>query len=162
MVSGMAMIALGADHAGFPLKQALKSWLVTRGHLVLDLGTHSTESVDYPDYAAAVAQMVCAGRAERGLLVCGSGIGMAIAANKIPGIRAAVAADAATAQLSREHNDTNVLTLGARVTGADEAALIVQAWLDTPFAGGRHARRVDKLADLDGSLKAKAADAATR
>jgi ribose 5-phosphate isomerase B len=162
MVSGMAMIALGADHAGFPLKQALKSWLAARGHLVFDLGTHSTESVDYPDYAAAVARMVCAGRAERGLLVCGSGIGMAIAANKIPGIRAAVAGDAATAQLSREHNDTNVLALGARVTGAGEAALIVQAWLDTPFAGGRHARRVDKLADLDGSLKAKAADAATR
>ena len=145
MVSGMAMIALGADHAGFPLKQALKSWLATRGHLVFDLGTHSTESVDYPDYAAAVGRMVCAGRAERGLLVCGSGIGMAIAANKIPGIRAAVAGDAVTAQLSREHNDTNVLALGARMTGADEAALIVQAWLDTPFAGGRHARRVAKI-----------------
>jgi ribose 5-phosphate isomerase B len=158
----MAMIALGADHAGFVLKQTLKSWLTARGHLVFDFGTHSTESVDYPDFASAVAVAVREGRAERGVLVCGSGIGMAIAANKVPGVRAAVAADADTARLSREHNDTNVLALGARLTAAAEAERIVEAWLGTAFAGGRHARRVDKLADLDGSLKGKAADAAAR
>jgi ribose 5-phosphate isomerase B len=158
----MTMIALGADHAGFPLKQALKSWLAARGHLVVDLGTHSGEPVDYPDYAGAVADAVSTGRAERGVLVCGSGIGMAMAANKVQGIRAAVATDVATARLSREHNDANVLALGARLTPADEAEHIVEAWLDTAFAGGRHARRVQKLADLDGSLKAKAADAAAR
>ncbi|HEV8474191.1 MAG TPA: ribose 5-phosphate isomerase B [Methylomirabilota bacterium] len=158
----MAMIALGADHAGFVLKQTLKSWLTARGHLVFDFGTHSTESVDYPDFAAAVAAAIREGRAERGVLVCGSGIGMAIAANKVPGVRAAVAGDADTARLSREHNDTNVLALGARLTAAADAERIVEAWLGTAFAGGRHARRVDKLGNLDGSLKAKAADAAAR
>jgi ribose 5-phosphate isomerase B len=158
----MAMIALGADHAGFVLKQTLKAWLTTRGHLVFDFGTHSTESVDYPDFASAVAGAVREGRAERGVLVCGSGIGMAIAANKVPGVRAAVAADPDMARLGREHNDTNVLTLGARLTAAADAERIVEAWLGTAFAGGRHARRVDKLADLDGSLKGKAADAAAR
>jgi ribose 5-phosphate isomerase B len=162
MVSGMVTIALGADHAGFPLKQALGTWLAGRGHVVFDLGTYSAESVDYPDYAGAVGEAVRNGDAERGVLVCGSGIGMAIAANKIPGVRAAVAADVAMARLSREHNDTNVLALGARVTALADAEQIVAAWLDTAFAGGRHARRVEKLAGLDGSLKAKAADAAAR
>lgn len=145
----MALIALGADHAGFALKEHLKCWLAERGHHVVDFGTDSADVVDYPDFAVAVAVAVQAGTAERGLLVCGTGIGMAITANKVPGIRAAVAIDAAMARLSREHNDTNVLALGARTIGLEVATGVVQAWLETPFAGGRHVRRLDKLAALD-------------
>jgi ribose 5-phosphate isomerase B len=154
----MAMIALGADHAGYELKQILSQWLSEQGHLVSDFGTHSTASVDYPDIAAAVARAVRVGAAERGLLVCGSGVGMAIAANKVAGIRAAVAADVVTARLCREHNDTNVLALGARATGRDAAVAIVHAWLETAFAGGRHARRVEKLDVLDGTRKENVVD----
>jgi ribose 5-phosphate isomerase B len=157
----MAVIALGADHAGFDLKQDVKAWLIGRGHRVIDFGTHSTESVDYPDYAALVARSVGDGDAGHGVLVCGSGIGMAIAANKVAGVRAAVAGDAVTARLSRQHNDANVLALGARSTSREQAVLIVEAWLDTAFEGGRHARRVGKLAELDGARKEKAVDAAT-
>lgn len=145
----MTAIALGADHAGFPLKEDLKSWLIGRGYEVVDCGTQSTESVDYPDYAAAVASALTAGKAGRGVLVCGSGIGMAIAANKVPGIRAAACTDAYTARLSREHNDTNVLTLGARITARDSAVEILEAWLAAAFAGGRHAQRVDKLGSIE-------------
>ncbi|HEX6310713.1 MAG TPA: ribose 5-phosphate isomerase B [Acidimicrobiia bacterium] len=145
----MAVIALGADHAGFPLKQALKTWLVTEGHVVLDYGTHATDAVDYPDFAGPVADAVADGSAQRGVLVCGSGVGMAIAANKVAGVRAAVAGEVEAARLGREHNDTNVLALGARVTSPALAREIVTVWLATPFAGGRHARRVEKLAALD-------------
>ena len=145
----MTAIALGADHAGFSLKEELKSWLIGRGYEVVDCGTQSSESVDYPDYAAAVAGAVTAGKAGRGVLVCGSGIGMAIAANKVPSIRAAACTDAYTARLSREHNDTNVLTLGARITARDSAIEILEAWLAAAFAGGRHAQRVDKLAAIE-------------
>jgi ribose 5-phosphate isomerase B len=162
MVFTMATIAIGADHAGFALKQALKGWLVTRGYDVTDHGTHSTDSVDYPDFAAAVARDVAGGRVERGLLVCGSGIGMAIAANKVAGVRAAVAGDPAIARVSREHNDTNVLAIGARLTAPELATEIVQAWLDTAFEGGRHARRVDKLGQLDAARKEQAIHAAAR
>ena len=154
----MTTIALGADHAGYELKQILRQWLSEQGHLVSDYGTHSTESVDYPDIAAAVARAVGVGAAERGLLVCGSGVGMAIAANKVAGIRAAVAGDVVTARLCREHNDTNVLALGARATGRDVAVAIVHAWLETPFAGGRHALRVEKLGVLDGTRREKIVD----
>ncbi|MEK7701483.1 MAG: ribose 5-phosphate isomerase B [candidate division NC10 bacterium] len=145
----MTAIALGADHAGFPLKEDLKAWLIGRGYDVVDCGTQSTESVDYPDYAAAVAGTVTAGKAGRGVLVCGTGIGMAMAANKVPGIRAAACTDAYTARLSREHNDANVLALGARITACDAAVEILQAWLAAEFAGGRHVRRVDKLAAIE-------------
>ncbi len=145
----MTAIALGADHAGFPLKEDLKSWLIGRGYEVVDCGTQSTESVDYPDYAAAVASALTAGKAGRGVLVCGSGIGMAIAANKVPGIRAAACTDAYTARLSREHNDTNVLTLGARITARDSAIEILEVWLAAAFAGGRHVQRVDKLGSIE-------------
>lgn len=145
----MTAIALGADHAGFPLKEDLKVWLIGRGYEVVDCGAQSSESVDYPDYAAAVAGAVTAGKAERGVLVCGSGIGMAMAANKVPGIRAAACADVYTARLSREHNDANVLALGARITARDAAVEILGAWLAAEFAGGRHARRVDKIAALE-------------
>jgi ribose 5-phosphate isomerase B len=158
----MAIIALGADHAGYSLKEKLKTWLAADGHRVIDHGTHSTDSVDYPDYAAAVAETVRAGEAERGVLVCGSGIGMAMAANKVAGVRAVVAADPTVARLSRQHNDANVLALGARLTAAGQALDVVQAWLATPFDGGRHARRVDKLARLDAIRNAQALDAAAR
>ncbi len=145
----VSTIALGADHAGYGLKEALKSWLINHGYQVLDLGTHSTESVDYPDYAALVAEAVADHKVERGLLICGTGIGMSIAANKVPGVRAALCADLYTARMSREHNDANVLVLGGRLMGADMAADILLAWLETPFAGGRHARRVEKIADVE-------------
>ena len=134
----MAVVALGADHAGFSLKQHLKEWLVAEGHHVLDAGTHSGDSVDYPDFAASVARVVSSGEAQRGLLVCGTGIGMAIAANKVSGIRAGVCTDIETARLSRQHNDLNVLALAARSTPYDAAVAIVRAWLETAFVGGRH------------------------
>jgi len=146
----MAVIAVGADHAGFLLKEHIKAWLRDRGLQVLDCGTHSTDSVDYPDYAAAVAAVVSEGEAY-GVLVCGTGIGMAITANKLPGVRAAVCGDVEAARLSREHNDTNVLALGARVTGEDTAISIVQTWLQTDFLGGRHARRVEKVTEIERS-----------
>ena len=145
----MQAIALGADHAGFPLKEELKSWLIERGYEVVDCGTQSAESVDYPDYAAAVAGAVTAGKAGRGVLVCGTGLGMAMAANKVPGIRAAACTDVYTARLSREHNDANVLALGARITARDSAIEILEVWLAAAFAGGRHARRVAKLAAIE-------------
>jgi len=142
-------VALGADHAGFELKEALKRALDARGVTWHDVGASSTASVDYPDYAVQVADAVAAGRADRGILVCGSGVGMAIAANKVRGVRAAPIVDVEGAVLAREHNDLNVLTLGARRTSIDEAARIVAAFLDTPFAGGRHAQRVAKIGQID-------------
>jgi ribose 5-phosphate isomerase B len=145
----VSTIALGADHAGYELKEALKGWLINQGYHVLDLGTHSTESVDYPDYAALVGESVADHKVERGLLVCGTGIGMAMAANKVPGVRAALCGDLYTARMSREHNDANVLVLGGRLMGAEMAADILRAWLETDFAGGRHARRVHKITDIE-------------
>ena len=149
----MTVVALGADHAGFALKEAVKAWLLARRHGVLDFGTDSTDSVDYPDYAAAVATAVSNGTATRGVLVCGTGIGMAIAANKVPGIRAAQCSDAASARTSRQHNDTNVLALGARITSGDDAMTIVAAWLATAFEGGRHTRRLAKVAALEADAR---------
>jgi ribose 5-phosphate isomerase B len=145
----MFAIALGADHAGFALKDLLRAWLERQGHVVLDVGTHSADSVDYPDYASAVTDALLSGAADRGILVCGTGLGMAIAANKAPGVRAAPCVDAYTAQMAREHNDANVLTLGARIVGAEDAIEIVRVWLETPFAGDRHLRRLAKLAALE-------------
>ena len=145
----VSTIALGADHAGYGLKEALKAWLINHGYQVLDLGTHSTESVDYPYYAALVAESVVDRKVERGLLICGTGIGMCMAANKVPGVRAALCGDLYTARMSREHNDANVLVLGGRLMGADMAGDILQAWLETDFAAGRHARRVEKIADIE-------------
>ena len=145
----VSTIALGADHAGYGLKEALKGWLINHGYQVLDLGTHSTESVDYPDYAALVAEAVADRKVERGLLICGTGIGMSMAANKVPGVRAALCADLYTARMSREHNDANVLVLGGRLMGADMGADILHAWLERDFAAGRHARRLDKIADIE-------------
>jgi ribose 5-phosphate isomerase B len=149
-------IALGADHAGFRVKELVKQHLAAQGYAVEDLGTHSAESVDYPDYARKVAESVAAGRAQTGILVCGTGIGMAMTANKVPGIRAAVAHDAMTAHLAREHNDANVLTFGARVVTDERALEIVREFLSTAFAGGRHQRRVDKISELDQAHARKA------
>ena len=142
-------IALGADHAGRALKDHLGHRLQAQGHAVVDLGTHSSDSTDYPDYAAAVGRAVATGEAERGLLVCGTGVGMAMAANKIAGVRAANCNNLFTARLARGHNDANVLTLGAREVGAEHAEAILETFLATPFDGGRHSRRIEKIASLD-------------
>ena len=138
-------IAVGADHRGFTLKEELKAWLAARGHEVLDFGTDSAERVDYPDYAFKVARAVVRRQVDRGILICSTGIGMSIAANKARGVRAALADSVRLARLSREHNDANVLCLGADFVSAAEARRIVGVWLKTEFAGGRHARRVRKL-----------------
>src|SRR5215470_3758090 len=142
-------IALGADHAGYQLKDQIKQHLAQQGIELCDEGTSSPESVDYPDFARAVAHDVAEHRANLGILVCGSGIGMAIAANKVDGIRAANVTSEYEAQMSREHNDANVLTLGARILERDQALEIVDAWLAAAFAGGRHQRRVEKIAAIE-------------
>jgi ribose 5-phosphate isomerase B len=141
-------IPIGADHAGFELKERLKRELAALGFEPDDVGTHSPESTDYPDYAHVVADAVARGRAGRGVLLCGTGLGMAFAANRHHGVRAAVAWTPEIARLAREHNDANVLVLPARFVGEAEGLEILKTWLTTPFAGGRHARRVAKI-DLD-------------
>lgn len=138
-------IALGADHAGFELKEKIKQWLLRQGVEVDDRGTDSGASVDYPDFAKLAACEVAEKKADWGILVCGSGIGMAITANKVAGIRCANVTTEEQAALSRAHNDANVLALGARLTDAETACRIVERWLHTPFEGGRHARRVEKM-----------------
>jgi ribose 5-phosphate isomerase B len=142
-------IAIGADHAGYELKEQLLRMLREEGLEVEDVGTFSTDSVDYPDFAAAVGRKVVSGEAERGVLVCGTGIGVAIAANKLDGVRAASCHDHFTARMARAHNDANVVTVGARVVGVGVAEEIVRTFLATPFEGGRHGRRVDKIRDLE-------------
>lgn len=142
-------IALASDHAGFAEKEKLKPLLRDLGVEFEDLGTESEASVDYPDYAAKVAAAVAEGRAEQGLLVCSSGTGMAITANKVPGVRAAVAWSEETARLARQHNDANVLALGARTTPPDDIPKIVRAWFSASFEGGRHAARVEKIRKLE-------------
>jgi ribose 5-phosphate isomerase B len=142
-------IALGADHAGFELKEKLKGYLQQKGITVDDRGTKSPESVDYPDYARLVGEDVINNRADFGILVCGSGIGMSIAANKVPGIRAVNAHDETEALLAREHNNANVLTLGGRFMDEATAHKIIDKWLITPFAGGRHERRVEKISEIE-------------
>lgn len=142
---GRQMVAIGADHGGFELKEVLKGELTAMGFEVLDVGTQGKEAVDYPDFAHDVARLVASGKAWRGVVVDGAGIGSCIVANKVPGIRAGLAYDLSSAMNSREHNDTNVLTLGAGMIGANLAKQILKAWLATIFAGGRHARRIDKI-----------------
>ncbi|HJQ74120.1 MAG TPA: ribose 5-phosphate isomerase B [Gaiellaceae bacterium] len=145
----MSTIAIGADHGGVELKDALVAALRERGEDVADLGTSGSTSVDYPDFARAVAGRVSRGEAARGILLCTNGIGMTIAANKYPGVRAALVADATGARMAREHNDANVLVLGGGMTGRFHALELLRLFLDTPFAGGRHQRRVDKIADIE-------------
>jgi ribose 5-phosphate isomerase B len=150
-------IALGADHAGFELKEKLKRWLLEQGFSVEDCGTNSSESCDYPDFARAAGEQVVAGRAALGIMVCGTGIGMAMSANKMAGIRAANAHSEFEAEMARAHNDANVLALGARVLSEAEALKIVDKFLRTDFAGGRHQRRVDKIMALERGRTANAA-----
>jgi len=138
-------VALGCDHAGFDLKETVATVLRRLGAEIVDFGTHSRDSVDYPDYGERVGRAVASGEADRGIVLCGTGIGISIAANKVPGVRAALCHDVYTARMSRAHNDANVLALGARVIGPGLAEAIVEAWLTTPFDGGRHSPRVDKL-----------------
>lgn len=138
-------VALAADHAGFPLKELVKEHLEGRGLSAVDLGTDSTESVDYPDFAARLVRSVLDREADAGILICGTGLGMSMAANRHRGIRAALCHDHFTAAACRRHNDANVLVLGGRVLGSDLAMEVVDTWLDTPFEGGRHGRRVDKF-----------------
>lgn len=142
------IIALAADHAGYQLKDELASWLREAGHQVLDLGTNGPDSVDYPRFGRRLAEAIADGEAERGVVVCGSGIGISIAVNRNPACRCARVDDPLSAALAREHNDANVLALGARLVGQDMAKACVQAFLGTQFAGGRHQRRVDQLSTL--------------
>jgi ribose 5-phosphate isomerase B len=142
-------IVIGSDHAGFDEKERARHELEALGVEVEDKGTFSNESVDYPDYAAAVGRAIASGEAERGVLVCGSGIGVAIAANKIPGVRAAVCWNDETARLAREHNDANVICIGSRQVEPSVAAQMIRTFLETDFAGGRHARRVEKIKELE-------------
>ena len=144
-------IALASDHAGVDLKDALVAWLKDEGHTVLDLGTNGHDSVDYPDYGARLARSVAAGEAERGIAVCGSGIGISIAVNRNPACRCALVNEPLSAALAREHNDANVLALGGRLTGIELAKACVTAFLTTDFAGGRHQRRVDQLTNVEGT-----------
>ncbi len=145
-----AVIALGSDHGpSFPMKEALKSYLEEQGYTIVDCGTHSAESVDYPDIAYAVAKQVANGAAWRGIIIDGAGIGSSMAANKVPGIRAALCYNQAMAFNSREHNNANVLTLGAGMVGQNLSQQIVEIWLTTPFGGGRHERRVNKIMKIE-------------
>jgi ribose 5-phosphate isomerase B len=144
----MSIIAAGRDHAGFSLKMDLVALLEENGYQVLDLGTHNTDRVDYPDFGAAVGRAVSHGQAKLGLLVCGSGIGIGIAANKIPGIRAATVHDATSAHLAREHNNANIICLGERLIGPEVARESLLAFLNAEFEGGRHAERVKKIDNL--------------
>lgn len=143
-------VAIGSDHAGYPLKAEIVPYLAELGHEVLDLGTNSTDSTDYPIYGARVGRAVVDGDAELGIVICGSGIGISIAANKVRGVRAGACSEPYSARMARKHNNANVIGFGARVVGVDLAKMIVDEFLATPFAGERHTRRVAELTTLDG------------
>lgn len=147
-------VAVGADHRGFEVRQQVIAVLQRLGHEVVDLGTFSAEAVDYPDVAAEVARQVVEGKVERGILICGTGVGMCIAANKFAGIRAAPCHDDITARMSRSHNDANVLCLSADMLGKRLIERMVEIWLDTPFESGRHARRLEKIAAIERQVQA--------
>lgn len=146
------MILLGSDHGGLTLKESIKSLLLERGLEFEDCGTNTTDSVDYPDFGEKVARRVSQGDAEKGILFCGTGIGMSIIANKFPGVRAALATDLFTAQMAKEHNNANILVLGGRVLQEDLARSMVAAWLDSSFDGGRHQKRLDKISQIEKEL----------
>ncbi|WP_418627234.1 ribose 5-phosphate isomerase B [Anaerosinus sp.] len=147
------MIALGCDHGGYELKEAIKKYLDKQGVAYKDFGTNSMESVDYPEYAEAVANSVASKEAEKGILVCGTGVGMSIAANKIPGIRAALISDCFSAKATREHNDSNILCLGGRVLGENLALMIVEIWLNTAYIGAHHAKRLEMIQKMEDKAK---------
>ena len=140
-------IAIASDHAALDLKGELREWLIELGHEVADLGPHNSDSVDYPDYGYKLAEVIADGTVERGIALCGSGIGISMAANRNPAIRCALVSEPVSARLSREHNDANVLAMGARIIGMEMAKACIAAFLETEFAGGRHQRRVDKLSN---------------
>lgn len=140
------MIAVGSDHAAFPFKEEMKAYLVERGFEIKDFGTCGLERVDYCDFGFSVGEAVASGECEKGLVFCGTGVGISISANKVEGVRAVVCSEPYSAKLSREHNDTNVLALGARVVGIELAKMIIDVWLNTKFEGGRHAERVRRIA----------------
>lgn len=148
-------IAVGSDHAGFRTKENIKTYLAGEGYGVDDVGTHSEEPVDYPDFALAVAERIASGQNPLGVLVCATGIGVSITANKVAGIRAGLAHDSLTARRAREHNDANVIALGGKIVGDDEAIAIVQEFLNAQFAGGRHQRRIDKISEIDHAREIK-------
>lgn len=139
------IVAIAGDHGGFALKQRIREHLIERGIKIADLGTDSEESVDYPEFGKACAQAVASGKADRGIVICGTGIGISIAANRIRGIRCGLCTSVEMAELSRKHNNANMLAMGGRITSAEDAIRITDAWLDTEFEGGRHSRRVDML-----------------
>lgn len=141
-------LALASDHGGFALKEAIKAHLQEKGYEIADLGTDSEESVDYPKFGKACGEAVANGEAERGIVCCGTGIGISIAANKVPGIRCAVVTNAFMAEMCRKHNDANIIALGGRILTAEEAVSLVDLWLDNEFEGGRHQRRVDQLNEM--------------
>ncbi len=151
-------IIVGCDHGGYELKEKILSRLQALGHEVEDIGTHGSDSVDYPPYALEVARAVAAGKADRGILVCGSGIGMCMTANRVAGVRAAQVSEPFSARMSRRHNDSNVLCLGGRFLGWDMAMEILEVWLDEPFEGGRHQRRVRMIDDLSPATKGSQTD----
>ena len=155
--SAKPRIAIGSDHAGFSVKETIRRYLESAGYAVSDLGTSSEESVDYPDYGKAVGERVVSKQAHFGIAVCGTGIGISIAANKVPGVRAALAHDVHTARLAREHNDANVLALGGRVVTGEAAVAMVQVFLTTAYLGGRHQRRLDKITAIEKEERAEAA-----
>lgn len=142
-------IVLASDHGGFELKEIIKNHLVSCGYDVEDMGTYDTTSVDYPDYGRKAAEAVASGNADKGIVVCGTGIGISISANKVKGIRCALCTDEYMARMSRKHNDANMLALGGRVLGSELAIAITEAWLSTDFEGGRHSRRVDKIMEIE-------------
>jgi len=146
-------IAIGSDHRGYHLKEKLASILRTKGHEVEDVGTLATESVDYPDFAAIVAKKVSEKSSDRGILICGTGIGMAITANKFPGVRAAPCTDEVTAEISRRHNDLNVLCLSADMLSPRVVERMVEVWIETEFEGGRHSRRVEKIHEIEKKIE---------
>lgn len=147
------MIAIGSDHGGVVLKEAIKGLLVERGLVVEDFGTSGQTSVDYPDFGEKVSREVSTGKADLGILVCGTGIGMSIVANKFPGVRAALINDEFTARMSKEHNNANIIVLGGRVVDVPEALRMVVTWLDTTFEAGRHQLRLDKIAQIEAELR---------
>ena len=151
----MKKIGLASDHGGFDLKESVIAHLLNTGWEVDDLWQHSGDSVDYPDYGIKLAEAVAEKRVQRGIVICGTGIGMSIVVNRYPGIRGTLCSDVFTAKLCREHNDSNILIMGGRVIGKGLAAEIVNTWLNTPFEGGRHQRRLDKINQIDASLKTK-------
>ncbi len=151
----MKKIAIASDHGGFDLKESVIAHLLNTGWEVDDLGPHSGDSVDYPDYGIKLAEAVAEKKVERGIVICGTGIGMSIVVNRYQGVRGALCSDVFTAKLCREHNDSNILIMGGRVIGRGLAAEIVNTWLSTPFEGGRHQRRLDKINQIDASIKSK-------